>query len=233
VFSSPTLLVALTAVFAVTGGYSLARISALASGAATDGDRMAELSHLLMSIAMLGMTWGWTGEPGTPGGVVQLVVFGLLGFWFLVRVLHPDGHRRVGSAYHLVVQVAMVWMVAAMPTLMGMGGAAPATATPDHAGHGAAEGMGEMAGMGMSSAPPLWMQVVTVAFVVLLCAAALAWAAIAVRPAVRPALVPVPAGSTGQPPPEPNQARPTGTRIDAGCHFLMSLGMAGMLLAML
>jgi hypothetical protein len=40
VFSSPALLVVLTAVFAVTGLYSLVRLSALASGAATDGDRV-------------------------------------------------------------------------------------------------------------------------------------------------------------------------------------------------
>lgn len=53
------------------------------------------------------------------------MVFGLLSACFPARLLRPDGHRRVGAAYHLVVQVAMVWMVAAMPALMGMGGAAP------------------------------------------------------------------------------------------------------------
>ncbi|WP_425570467.1 hypothetical protein [Pseudonocardia adelaidensis] len=51
------------------------------------------------------------------------------------------------------------------------------------------------------------MRLVTVAFVVLLGGAALAWASVAVRP--------------------------SGARLDAGCHVLMSLGMAGMLLAML
>jgi uncharacterized protein DUF5134 len=229
VFSSPALLVVLTAVFAVTGLYSLVRLSALASGAATDGDRMAELSHLLMSVGMLGMAWGRTGGPGTPSGVVQLVVFGLLSAWFLVHVLRRDGHRRVGAAYHLLVQVAMVWMVAVMPALMGMGGAAPASAAHDHDGHGGTGGTGEMARMTTSMAPPLWIQVVTVGFVVLLGAAALAWA----TAAVRPARVPVPVAPAGPPVPRPAPARPSGIRLDAGCHLLMSLGMAGMLMAML
>jgi len=226
VFSSLPLLLVLTAMFAATGLYSLVRLSALASGAATEGDRVAELSHLLMSIAMLGMTWGWTGGPLTPSGVVQLVLFGLLSVWFLVPVLRPGGHHWMGRIYHLVVQVAMVWMVAAMPALMGMGGAA--TAASGHEGHGATADVGEMTGMVMSGPPPWWVHLVTVAFVMLLCVAALAWAIAAVRPA----RVPVPA-ATAAAPSEPGPAAPRGIRLDAGCHLLMSLGMAGMFLAML
>ncbi|GAA5115308.1 hypothetical protein GCM10023320_13970 [Pseudonocardia adelaidensis] len=152
-FSSPALLVVLTAVFAGTGLYSLVRLSALASGAATGGDRVAELSHLLMSVAMLGMTWGRTGGPDTPGGVVQLVVFGLLSAWFLVHVLRPYGHRRVGAAYHAVVQVAMVWMVAAMPALMGMGGAAAGSAVHHRDGHAAGGDTAAMAGPATATGP--------------------------------------------------------------------------------
>jgi hypothetical protein len=234
VFSSPALLGVLSVVFAVTGLYSLVRLSTLASGANPGVDRVAELSHLLMSIAMIGMTWGWTGGPGTGSGVLQLGVFGLLGLWFLARVLRPDGHW-LGTAYHLVVQVAMVWMVAAMPTLMGMGGGST-SAPSGHEGHGssgALPGMGEMDGMGHADPAPLWTQVVTLAFVVLLAGAAMAWAAAAVRPAVRPAPVPVAAGAAGPPACDPAPVRTTDRRLAAGCHLLMSLGMAVMLLAML
>jgi hypothetical protein len=227
VFPSLVLVLVFTAVFAVTGLHSLIRLSALASAGAAGSDRgadrTAELSHLLMSIAMIGMAWGWVDAPGSPGGVVQLAVFGLLSVWFLARVLRPDGHRRIGSAYHLVVLGAMVWMVAAMPRLMGMS-AAPAS--HEHDGHGTAAGMAGMSDMAISSPAPLWMRVVTVAFVVLLGAAAVAWAATAFRPEP----VPVPVASAGHPAAVGRPAlRPS---FDASSHVLMSLGMAGMLLAM-
>jgi hypothetical protein len=76
---------------------------------------------------------------------------------------------------------------------------------------------------------PAWMHLVTVAFVVLLCAAALTWAAAALRRApVLAAAGALPAG-----PPAPPLLLRSGTRLDAACHVLMSLGMAGMFLAML
>jgi Domain of unknown function (DUF5134) len=231
VFPSLALVLVFTTAFVITGLYSLIRFSALVSSAAPGGDRMAELSHLLMSIAMIGMAWGWTGGPDTPGGVVQLAVFGLLSAWFLARVLRPDGHRRIGSVYHLLAMVAMVWMVAAMPGLMGMSaGSASASGAHEHDGHGAMGGMVGASGMAAPSPAPPWMQVVTVTFVVLLGAAAVTCAA----RAVRAAQVPVLAAPSGQAAPQvEGEPRLRGPRLDASCHVLMSLGMAGMLLAML
>jgi hypothetical protein len=158
---------AFTAAFAVAAASSVVRLFAPVSG----GGRMPALSHLLMSIAMVGMAWGWPG-PGTPAGIGQLVVFGLLAALFVPRVLRPAGPGRGGSRHHLLVLVAMVWMLA----------------DPGH--HGAA---------------PLWVQVVTLAFLVLLGSAVLA---------------PVPAG-------------PRSSRLDTAGHVLMSGGMAGMFLTML
>ena len=148
--ASPMLAAAFTVVFAVTGLYSLVRIAGMASGAVPDGDRVAELSHLLMSIAMIAMTGAWSGGPDSASGILQIVVFGLIGLWFLVKVAGPDdGHRRVENGYHMVMAAAMVWMVAAMPVLMGGAGMSPGTSADagEHAGHGSMAGMTGMAGM--------------------------------------------------------------------------------------
>jgi hypothetical protein len=210
-FGSPALELAFTLVFAVTGLYSLFRLVAPAGG-----DRVAELAHLLMSVAMLGMPRGLTGGPESASGVVQLAVFGLLGAWFLAHRLRTGGPVLSGSAYHVVALGSMVWMVAAMPALMGTGGAAGSgPGGHEHDGHGATAAPGPDGVAG--AAPSPWIQVVTIVGVLLLAAAAAGWAARAVRPG------PVPAGT----------ARLTGPRPAACCHVLMSLGMAGMLLAML
>lgn len=216
-FPSLVLVLAFTAAFAVTGLCSLVRLYALVSDATAGGDRMAELSHLLMSIAMVGMAWGWPGGPSTAGGVVQLVVFGLLAATFAVRVLNPAGHLWVGSTYHLLLLVAMVWMVAAMPASHG------------HDGHGAASGTAGMSGVHIAGPAPAWMQVVTVALLLLLCATALD----VVVGASRSAPVPVPAAAPLQAESETRPGPRIDPRLDAASQVLMSGGMAGMLLAML
>jgi hypothetical protein len=184
----PTL--AFTAIFTVTGLRSLARLVARPAG----GDRTADLSHLLMSIAMVGMAWGWPAGTDTAGGLAQLVVFGVLAVVFVARLLDPAEQRPAGSAYQLLMLAAMVWMLLAMPS-------------HGHHGHGAA---------------PALTQLVTVAFAVPLCAAAVALAS-------RRAPVLVPAAA---PPPAEAQVS-VGPRLDLAGHVLMSGGMAAMLLAML
>lgn len=177
---------AFTAIFTVTGLRSLARLVVRPGG-----DRMAELSHLLMSTAMVGMAWGWPAGTGTAGGLAQLVVFGVLAVAFVVRLLDPAEQRPAGSAHQLLMLAAMVWMLLAMPASHG------------HHGHGAA---------------PALTQLVTVAFAVPLCAAAVALVS-------RRAPVLVPAAAP------PQECR--GGRLDLAGHVLMSGGMAAMLLAML
>jgi hypothetical protein len=253
-YTSHTLMVAFTLVFAVTGLYSLVRFAGLVSGAAADGDRVAELAHLLMSLAMIAMTWAYSGGPDTASGTLQIVVFGLLGLWFLLRMARPGhGHARE-TAYHLVMATAMVWMVAAMPVLMGGSGMSMSTSTGGgaHGDHASMAGMDDMAGMsganahggmGMSGVggPPTWARVITLAFVVLLVAAMAMWSSRLFRPAaaqVSPSDV-RPTGPTSGPttavvtrPAPSGVARMTGPRLDAACHLLMSLGMAAALLAM-
>jgi hypothetical protein len=180
------LTLAFTAIFTITGLYSLARLVARPGG-----DRTAELSHLLMSIAMVGMAWGWPAGTDTAGGVAQLVVFGVLAVVFVVRLLDPAEHRPAGSAYQLLMLGAMVWMLLATPASHG------------HHGHGAA---------------PALTQLVTVAFAVPLCGAAVALVARR-APVLVPAVAPAQACLRRRP--------------DLAGHALMSGGMAAMLLAML
>ncbi|WP_326834944.1 DUF5134 domain-containing protein [Amycolatopsis rhabdoformis] len=213
-FSSPALSWLFTVVFALTGLYSLYRFAGLVSGTGRAGDRAAELTHLLMSVAMIGMTWAWTGLPDAPSGVLQLAVFGLLALWFAGRLL-AGGHGIFGG-YHLLMALAMVWMVATMPLLMG--------GMPGMAAGGGMADMPDMPGMSTSGAAPVssgpvvtpgWVRLTTVVLVVLSAAAAAGWLARGLRRRA------------------PSAADHHSHRYDAACHTLMSLGMGGMLLAML
>jgi hypothetical protein len=256
VFASQTLMIVFTIMFAVTGLYSLVRFATLVSGAAVDGDRVAELAHLLMSLAMIAMAWAYSGGPGTASGILQIVVFGLLGLWFLTRIAghgHGYGHGHSEAGYHFVMAAAMVWMVAAMPVLMGGSGMGMDTSAGGgaHGDHSSMAGMDGMAGMsgsggtagiGDMNGAPAWARVVTIAFVALLVGAMALWSSRLFRtadPEAPPSEVrssqPAPGAvaAVATHPARSGVARLTGPRLDAGCHLLMSLGMAGALLAML
>ncbi len=262
VFSS-TLSWVFTAVFTLTGVYSLVRLGELASGSDRTGSRVAELSHLLMSIAMIAMAWAWVGGPSSVSGLVLIVVFGVFVVWFLGRLVWPAaGHPRVTEGYHLVTNAAMVWMVAAMPEIMAADMAAVGGHDQSSDGMAGMPGMGGMPGTGvggsMPSSTPVWATVVSWVFIVLLVAAAVFWAtriagpsaANGCGPATAATVESLPVSVTDDPSSEESTApggtdgavalaapatrtRSTGPRLDAGCHLLMSLGMAGMLLAML
>ncbi|MHA6627175.1 DUF5134 domain-containing protein [Pseudonocardia sichuanensis] len=231
-FASTALSLAFTVVFVLTAGYLLVRMALLTAGTAPGGDRLAELSHLLMSLAMVGMATGWTGGPASAGGVLQLALFGLLTVWFLGRLAAPaPGHARTGDAYHLVMVAAMVWMVAAMPQLMGMTGA-PAAGGGAHAHHhggGTAEALAPHA---VAVATPPWVLAVNGVFVALLAAAAVLWGRRAVRPGTAIGIAAGGSGAVVATRADPGLARLTGPRADACCHLLMSIGMGAMLLAM-
>ena len=247
-----TVLAVFAAVFVLTGLYSLARLSVLAAGPPGDGDRLAELSHLLMSIAMIGMALGWTGGPATASGVLQIAVFGLFAVWFAARIARPDGNGRLGAVYHVVAPAAMIWMVAAMPLLMGGGGSGMAAAHDGHAAATDARAMGGMADPAATAAPrPVWVLAFTIGVVVLLIGAAAGWVVAAVRSTAARQPLGAMAATSADPEPltTPSAAtsavrtanRVSGSRLDrrldprldASCHALMSLGMAGMLVAML
>lgn len=230
---SPVFTVLLTVAFLVTGGYALVRLAGLIATGDHGGSRVAELAHLLMSLAMLAMTWGWTGGPTTPGAVLQIVTFTALTAWFVRRVLLPPaGHERLVEGSHAATTAAMVWMVAAMPRIMGTSPSSGGAAGHHHGGadHGAAA---------VTIVTPGWVTGLTWAFVVVSLAAAVFWLLRIVRPAPRPVRVPSPLPDDGSGPvavatrPAAAAVRAAvGPRLDAGCHLLMGAGTAAMLIAM-
>jgi hypothetical protein len=238
-FSSVPLTSVFTVLFLATGVYSIVRLAALASGVSSAIDRAAEPSHVLMSLAMIAMTWGRTGGPASPSGALQIVVFSLAGLYFLIGAVF--GYRApVAGGYHLVMALAMVWMVATAPLPMG-------------AGSTSARAMGDMPWMaagGSAGAAPVdpavrsWVLPVSLVLVALLLAAALFWAARAGKqPADRVGnCAPTGAGPNAEAQagavavataPSRDLGSPLSARADAACHALMSAGMAGMVAAML
>lgn len=229
---------ALTALFAVTGGYALLRWASLRAGVATHhGDQVAELGHLVMSAAMIAMVWAYGGPTGD---VAQIVLFGLLGLYFLARRLGDRRAARPGcpaAEQHALMSVAMVWMVAGMPLLMG-GGTGSAGGGGHHHG-GAAE---TTEAVPAPSAPtPGWAFWLTVLFVVALAASGLFWTRRALTASrddepgdgERQSLVLVGAPGDTSVATRPRALRLLGPRADAVCHLGMSLGMAVMFLTML
>lgn len=224
-FESSMLSVVFTVVFAATGLYALARLARLLAGEIEVGDRLVELFHLAMSLAMIAMAWAYVGGPETPGGRLEVVVFGAFTAWFAYRATRRDtAHSPLANGYHVAMGAAMTWMVAAMPLIMGSSHAGSSGGGGHHGGSAPVEATGPVA---PPEPAPGWVVVVTIAFALLSVAAAGWWGARAVR-----------AGDTG------GDAMPSGdvltrttvtqsARVEAGCHVLMSLGMGGMLVAML
>lgn len=232
--SSVPLSALFTAVFTATGGLALLRWAALRAGLAPHGgDQVAELSHLLMSLAMVAMVWAYGGRAGA---VVQIVAFTGFAAYFLDRLVRrrtggSAGHSCPAVEYHLMMSMTMIWMVAGMPVLMGgmagmgmpgMGGSGGAHA--GHAGHSGHAGHAAIATGGPPAAVPGWAMALTVASIGALLVAAVFWAGRAVR---RPARHPVTVGAPAHP-----VAAALNPRPEAACHLAMSLGMAAMFVTM-
>ena len=215
---SPLLGIVLTMLFLATGSYSAIRLAI--SSAAGPVDRTAEFSHLLMSLvslAMIAMAWDWS---SSAGNVIQIVVFGVYGVYFLVRMARRSGHDRVASGYQSLMSAAMVVMVVTMPVVM----AAPVSSHT-------MGGMGGMGGMDMGSSAPAWTGAVSLAFAGALVVAASWWVSDAIR-ASSPTAVREAVGVAG----DHSPASPTlrlSPRNDALCHTLMCVGMVVMLFSML
>lgn len=166
----------LTLVFLLTGvhhGVSILRRrrgrSARAAGAPPGlscGD-LVDINHSVMSLAMVLMIWVSLGDVAV---WTQVVLFGALGL-----SLVPELRRAAPSAWridlfgHVMLDAAMMWMLAAMPLLMaGMGGMGAGGGA--HAGHAEhSEGA-----MNMSMQTPGWADAVNAGFV-LLCAVGVLW----------------------------------------------------------
>ncbi|ANY07975.1 DUF5134 domain-containing protein [Pseudonocardia sp. HH130630-07] len=137
--SSVPLAWALTALFALTGGYALRRWSEVVSAQGEAVRRTAELAHVVMSVAMVVMTWSWA---GTAGVAVQIALFGVFTVFFAVTAARGVRCGAAGPATgvaHALMAAAMVWMLAAMPVIMPMA-VAPSGGGGGHAGHGGGSG---------------------------------------------------------------------------------------------
>lgn len=204
----------LTLVLVLAGVYFLARCVAPRTVAAPGGflDRTAGLWHATMAADMVLMLW--------PVGVraprwPQLIVFGTGAlYFFLVGCAWPGADRgRYRSVLHGAMMLAMVWMVAVMPT-------------STDAGAGASTSMAGMPGMTMPGAAPgghhTWLVLASGVAVALLLVAhtvdstarGINLARIATPPAVRTALLRTPTA-------------------EAAGHALMGLAMIVMTLGML
>jgi len=126
------------------------------------------VNHLVMSLAMLLMVWR---PVGTAGTWIQVALFALFGVVMLLGLptVHAVG-ERVAVVSHVMLNAAMIWMLLAMPLLMGhdMGGPVDA-----HAGH---HGGGTGDEMAMEMTPtPAWVEAVNWGAVVLSAVIAVWW----------------------------------------------------------
>lgn len=161
----------LTVVFLATGviclGDLVARRARRAPGVEGLADEeLIDINHAVMSAAMILMVWVAVLDTVTWAQIALFAIFALAlipGF----RRAHGLPHR-VDLAGHIVLNVAMIWMLAAMPLLMaGMDMAGDeGSAHADH--HGSGEEMGLMA-------TPAWADVVNAAFVIVCIVGAVWW----------------------------------------------------------
>lgn len=193
--------VMLTVVFVLTGGYSLWRwAGAVASRSGRREEATVDLNHLVMSVAMVSMTW-W------PAGAVAIVVQGLVFAGFALALLPAmvrdgDGSRRLGLAAQLAMNLAMIWMLLAMPWLMA--GTATGAGQPTGHHHGGGHQAAIPTPAGISA--PAWMDAVSWIAVGLMVISALWWG--------------------------PRAIRAQQHRVHFCCHGLMGVGMAVMIGAM-
>lgn len=168
----------LTAIFLVTAVLCALHLtqSRSASAAATVGSVHAahhgpiatavHVNHLVMSLAMLLMVWRPVGTAGTWVQVTTFALFGVLMLIGLPSVLRTVD--RVGLASHVVLNAAMIWMLLAMPLLMGH---AMGSSTDAHAAH---HGSGDAMAVVMTPTPG-WVAVVNWVAVVLSAVVAVWW----------------------------------------------------------
>jgi uncharacterized protein DUF5134 len=119
----------LTAVFAAAGLGSLRALRQ--AGTVQAGDRVSDVFHVLMSAALIAMTWR---SGAAPAVWLQTALFGCAVIWF--GLASPSGTARswphgLPGAHHALTFAAMIWMITAMPADMRMGpGGASRAAMP-------------------------------------------------------------------------------------------------------
>lgn len=165
--------VALTVAFAFTGLYCLGHLVAsrrrtlagTGPRTLTDGE-VVDLNHGIMSAAMILMTWVvvsdaflWT----------QVALFAILAASLLLNWVRAGSTvHRIDVVTHILLDLAMIWMLAAMPLLM----AELAAGGGGHDHHGGHHGVAEAV---LPAVTPLWADIVNGGFVVISVAVCLWW----------------------------------------------------------
>ena len=216
----------LTALFAVVTAFGLYQTARpVATGPrGVPAARLTHLLHAVMGAAMLAMAWPWgTRLPVLP----QAVLFGAAAVWFLLVAVVPGsalrnaisgGHARIHSVLHAAMMGTMAWMVAAMSASMTTARHAPGGVGTASMPGMAMPGGGPGTAMGLHGGSRVAAGVLAGCFTLI----ALWWLARAFDAARG-----VSAGG-GEAAPAPSDR----AAYDAGCHGVMALGMAVMLLVM-
>ncbi|AMT94782.1 MAG: DUF5134 domain-containing protein [Brevibacterium aurantiacum] len=126
---------------------------------------VADANHFVMSIAMLVMVWTSAGQIATWAQIAFFTAAGAIMVTGLFRT--PETAQKITVGFHITLNAAMVWMLAAMPILMN-----------DQMGQNT--GHGDMGGseMAMTMAPtPIW-AAPTNWTAIILCAIATCWWAV-------------------------------------------------------
>lgn len=173
--------IALTLLFCGTGAYALLQLVRLGSRPRAEGPggNLVELNHLVMSVLMVAMVW-WM--PGTLGTTVQVIALGLFTV-ALLRLATLAGlarGTRIAMAAHLVGNLAMIWMLVAMPWLMGHAAGAGDSGHAGHEEHAGHQGAGTGAPLGgadLAAGTPGWMITLSLVLAALMAVTAVGWLA--------------------------------------------------------
>lgn len=163
----------LTACFVATGifclGFWIARGD---HGRDPSSGPLVDANHALMSVSMIAMIWLPFGQIGS---WVQAGAFALLGAGLAaLSVRATPAVHGVDGLSHVLLNAAMVWMLLAMPLLMGTGPSASGGGHHQHHG-GGTEAAHQV------SATPGWVSATNTVAIAISAAVALWWAVRAVR----------------------------------------------------
>lgn len=140
------------------------RVAGTSDGGELSDSAVIDANHGLMSIAMIAMIWLPMIEIVTWAQVALFAVLALSVLPLFGRA--TDGADRLDLVGHITLDIAMMWMLAAMPLLMA--GVMDASAGSAHAAHHMTAGEAIME-------TPFWADVVNVIFIVVSAAAAVWW----------------------------------------------------------
>lgn len=147
----------------------LVRLRHPRTGPRPEGDVFVDVNHILMSAAMIWMSWSMESELAL---WLQVALFA--GLTIGLALLLPRAvttMQRLDLGGHIALNAAMIWMLAAMPLLM-------AEMSTEHAGSmdpGMDTTMGDGGHLTQLTETPIWAGTVNIGFILLSAAIALWW----------------------------------------------------------